>query len=104
MIEDNNDRFLKADREWQVTVNAFHRVFKGGGSAEDAAAVLAHLARKFDKNGSAFMPPAPGKKMDPILGAWRDGAKKPLIYIEWILEQKCDGDANVVEPKLKVLS
>lgn len=104
MNEETNERFLKADREWQITVNAFHRVFKGGGSSEDAARVLTHLAHKFDKAGSAFMPPAPGTPMDPILGAWRDGAKKPLLYIEWMLEQKCDGDANVEEPKLRVIS
>ena len=93
-------RLSHQNREWKKIVNAFHRVF----TSPDGRIVFEHLSHKFEKTGSSFMPPAHGTTMDPLLAAWRDGAKKPLLYVEWILQtQKPGSDDENAQNRANVL-
>jgi hypothetical protein len=90
---------LERSRDRQRAINAFHRVFK----SPDGEIVLKSLRAFFKMDRPAFERPPLGRPFDPIAGAIRDGNREVLLLIEHNLAQPVTGDADISEPKTKVV-
>jgi hypothetical protein len=110
MEEQNGDvaesRRLKAlerTRATQRIVNAYHRVFSG----PDGEAVLGDMIAAFGLNLPAFL--STGNRtgqisFDTHYAAKRDGQRDVFLHIQARLNAQVQGDANIEEPRDKVLT
>jgi hypothetical protein len=90
---------LERARERQRVINAFHRVFK----SPDGEVVLKSLRAYFKMDKPAFDRPLLGRPFDPIAAAIRDGNREVLLLIEHNLAAPVAGDADISEPKTKIV-
>lgn len=93
-----NDAALEARKKAQQTTNAFHRAFGG----EDGQIVLDYLTTYFRLNRPAFERSL-NHPFDPIAAAIRDGQREVILFILHKLSEPAKGDADMEEPKTKIV-
>lgn len=86
---------LQRERERQMTINTYHRVFAN----KDGLSVIEDLKRQFGTESQAFLP---GYDYNPVVAALRDGQRGVVLHIEAMLKRPPMADGNIETPKRKV--
>lgn len=89
---------LEHSKRTQRIINAFHRAFEG----EDGQIVLDYLKTYFRANRPAFERSL-NHPYDPVAAAIRDGQREVILFIEHKMSEPLKGDADVEEPKAKIV-
>jgi hypothetical protein len=103
VAESRRLKALERTRATQRIVNAYHRVFSG----EDGKTVLSDMSAAFGFNLPAFLSTGnrPGQiSFDTHYAAKRDGQHDVYLHIQARLSAPVEGDANIEEPRDKVLT
>lgn len=101
VAESRRLKALERTRATQRIVNAYHRVFSG----PDGETVLGDMAIAFGFNLPAFLSVGRGQiAFDTHYAAKRDGQRDVYLHIQARLNAPVQGDANIEEPRDKVLT